>query len=216
VQRGGLEKEVIMLDFNVVRAAAPVTAAPAANAQRAFDTLTLAFVADPPSRWMFPDERQYLQYFPIFAKAFGGAALDRGTALASPDCSGVALWLSPGAGPDEDALAALIEEGVTKQRKGDVLAVFDEMARLHPTEPHWYLPLIGVEPRHQGQGLGAALLRPVLEKCEVLHLPAYLEATSSRSLPLYKRHGFEAIGEIRIRDCPPIIQMLRLPASGTI
>ena len=74
-----------MLDFNIVRAAALVTAASTENAQRAFDTLTLAFVADPPSRWMFPDERQYLQYFPIFAKAFGGAALAQGTALASPD-----------------------------------------------------------------------------------------------------------------------------------
>jgi len=103
---------------------------------------------------------------------------------------------------------------VTKQRKGDLLAVFDEMARLHPTEPHWYLPLIGVKPRQQGQGLGAALLRPILEKCDAMHLPAYLEATSSRSLPLYRRHGFKAIGEIKVRDCPPIIPMLRLPASG--
>jgi len=206
-----------MLDLNVIGAAAPLVAAPPPeNAQRAFDTLTLAFAADPPSRWMFPDERQYLQYFPIFAKAFGGAAIDRGTALASPDFSGVALWLSPGAGPNEDALAGLIEEGVTKQRKGDALAVFDELAGLHPTEPHWYLPLIGVEPRKQRQGLGAALLRPILQKCDATHLPAYLEATSSRSLPLYKRHGFEAIGEIKIRDCPPIVSMLRPPASGMI
>jgi len=206
-----------MLDLNVIGAAAPLVAAvQPENAQRAFDTLTLAFATDPPSRWTFPDERQYLQYFPIFAKAFGGAAIDRGTALASPDCSGVALWLSPGVGPDEDALAELIEHGVTKQRNGDVLAVFDEMSRLHPTESHWYLPLIGVEPQQQGHGLGAALLRPILEKCDAMHLPAYLEATSSRSLPLYKRHGFEAIGEIKIRDCPPIVPMLRLPASGMI
>ena len=212
MQRGGLEKEVIMLDFNVVRAAALVTVASPENAQRAFDTLTLAFATDPPSRWMFPDERQYLQYFPIFAKAFGGAALAQGTALASPDLRcGCHRARAP-----MRMRSALIEEGVTTQRKGDVLAVFDEMGRLHPTEPHWYLPLIGVEPRYQGQGLGAALLRPVLEKCDVLHLPAYLEATSSRSLPLYKRYGFEAIGEITIRDCPPLIQMLRLPAFGMI
>jgi hypothetical protein len=145
-----------MLDFNVARVAALVTAASLENAQRAFDTLTRAFASDSPSRWMFPDEQQYLQYFPIFAKAFGGAPIDRGTALASPDCSGVALWLSSVAGPDQDALAGLIEEGVTKQRKGDLLAVFDEMARLHPTEPHRYLPLIEVEPRRQGQGRPAA------------------------------------------------------------
>jgi hypothetical protein len=134
-----------MLDFNVARVAALVTAASLENAQRAFDTLNRAFASDSPSGWMFPDEQQYLQYFPILAKAFGGAPI-------SPDCSGVALWLSSVAGPDQDALAGLIEEGVTKQRKGDLLAVFDEMARLHPTESHRYLPLIEVEPRRQGQG----------------------------------------------------------------
>jgi Sigma-70, region 4 len=105
VQRGSLGKEVIMLDFNVPRVAALVTAASLENAQRAFDTLTGAFASDSPSGWMFPDEQQYLQYFPIFAKAFGGAPIDRGTALASPDCSGAALWLSSVAGPDQDALA---------------------------------------------------------------------------------------------------------------
>jgi GNAT superfamily N-acetyltransferase len=163
---------------------------------------------------MFPDEQQYLRYFPIFAKAFGGAAIDRGTALASHDFSGVALWLPTGVGPDENALAGLIEQSVANQRKADVFALFDEMARIHPIEPHWYLPLIGVQPAQQGHGLGATLLRPVLEECDATHLPAYLEATSAKSLPLYKRHGFEVVGEIKVGDCPPIVPMLRLPGSS--
>jgi GNAT superfamily N-acetyltransferase len=203
-----------MLDFPVVRAAAPiVNAVRPGDARRAFDTLALAFAADPPSRWLFPDVRQYLRYFPVFAKAFGGAAVDRGTALTSHDCSGVALWLAPGVGPDEDALSALIEQSVVKPRRAGVFALFDEMARLHPRTPHWYLPLIGVEPAQQGRGLGSALLRPVLEECDAARLPAYLEATSARSLPLYERHGFQAVGEIKVGDCPPIVPMLRQPAT---
>jgi GNAT superfamily N-acetyltransferase len=180
--------------------------------RRALHTLTLAFAADPPCRWLFPDDKQYLQYFPVFAAAFGGAAIDRGTALASHDYSGVALWLPPGAGPDEDALAELISSNVPEPRQPDVFALFAEMGRLHPSEPHWYLPLIGVEPATQGRGLGGALLRPVLEECDGAHLPAYLEATSSRSLPLYRRHGFEPVGEIRTSGCPPIVPMWRLPS----
>ena len=110
-----------MLDFPVVAAAAPrVAAAQPEDAQRAIDALTLAFAADPPSRWLFPDGRQYLRYFPSFAKAFGGAAIERGTALASHDCCGVALWLAPGVGPDEEALAALIEQSVAKARQADL------------------------------------------------------------------------------------------------
>ena len=201
-----------MLDFPVVAAAPRLAAAQPEDAQRAIDTLTLAFTDDPPSRWLFPDGRQYLRYFPIFAKAFGGAAIDRGTAFASHDCSGVALWLAPGVGPDEEALAALIEQSVTKARQADVFSLFDEMGRLHPTEPHWYLPLIGVKPAQQGRGLGSARLRPILEQCDAAHLPAYLEATSTRNLPLYRRHGFEVVGEIKVADCPPIVPMLRQPA----
>jgi GNAT superfamily N-acetyltransferase len=204
-----------MLDVAVARTAAPtVSAVQPGDALRAFDTLTLAFAADPPCRWLFPDVRQYLRYFPIFAKAFGGTAIDRGTALTNHDCSGVALWLAPSAAPDEEALSALIERSVAKQRRADVFALFDEMARLHPRKPHWYLPLIGVEPAQQGRGLGSALLRPVLRECDAADLPAYLEATSVRNLPLYKRHGFEAVGQIKVGGCPPIVPMLRLPAAG--
>jgi len=75
------------------------------------------------------------------------------------------------------------------------------MARVHPIEAHWYLPLVGVAPASQGQGLGSTLLGPILAACDVAGLSAYLEATSRRSVPLYSRHGFEPLGEIRVGDC---------------
>jgi GNAT superfamily N-acetyltransferase len=203
-----------MLDVPVMVAAPAVATLEPEDAHGAFTTLARAFAADPPSRWLFPDEHQYRHFFPAFAQAFGGAAIRDGTALATHDGSGVALWLAPGAGPDEDALAQLIERSVPERRRAGVFAVFDEMGRRHPTEPHWYLPLIGVEPAQQGRGLGAALLRPVLDECDAAQLPAYLEATSAASIPLYRRHGFEPLDEIRAGDCPPIVPMLRLPATG--
>ena len=33
----------------------------------------LAFAADPPMRFLFPDPQAYLEHFPAFAEAFGGA-----------------------------------------------------------------------------------------------------------------------------------------------
>jgi ribosomal protein S18 acetylase RimI-like enzyme len=41
------------------------------------------------------------------------------------------------------------------------------------------------------------------------HLPVYLESSNPRNLSLYRRHGFEEIGEIRSGDSPPIAAMLR-------
>lgn len=93
-------------------------------------------------------------------------------------------------------------------------AVIEEMGRFHPEEPHWYLPFIGVEPAQQGNGLGAKLLQASLKTCDGAQQPAYLESTNPRNRPLYERHGFEAIGEIRVGDCPPIVPMLRRPGSG--
>jgi GNAT superfamily N-acetyltransferase len=186
------------------------------NSRRALETLTRAFSEDPPCRWLFPDEMRYRRYFPMFAEAFGGKAITQGTALADRDISGVALWLPPGTGPNEAALACLIEQSVPKRRLADVFALFARMARVHPREPHWYLPLIGVEPEQQGRGLGTALLSPVLDACDAAQLPAYLEATTARSVPLYRRHGFEPIGEICVGSSPPIVAMRRWPVRSTM
>jgi GNAT superfamily N-acetyltransferase len=201
-----------MLAFSAAEtAASTVVAVEPKDEQRVVDMLTRAFASDPPCRWMYPDERQYRKHFPAFAKAFGGEAIAQRSAVTTRGFDGAALWLTPGSAPDEDALARLIDQSVPEHRRADVFALFAEMGRQHPLEPHWYLPLIGVEPVRQGHGIGAALLRPVLEACDATHLPAYLEATSSRSVLLYRRHGFEPVGVIEVGGCPPIVPMLRLP-----
>lgn len=182
------------------------------RAAHAFDTLTQAFVDDPPSRWLFPDADVYWRFFPVFAEKFGGAAIAARTAIEIEDAAGIALWLAPGgAGPDEAALMRLVEESAQPQRHAGVLAVFEEMRRRHPTEPHWYLPLIGVRPGRQGRGIGAALLSAGLRVCDIERLPAYLESTNPRNQPLYERHGFVAQEPIVVGDCPPIVPMMRPP-----
>lgn len=176
-----------------------------------FATLTLAFTNDPPNRWVYPEPADYLKFFPRFAQALGGAALANGTAFANGDLTGVALWLAPDAAPDEKAMGRLIEESVAADKQADLAAVIEQMVALHPEEPHWYLPFIGVDPARHGQGIGTALLRPVLERCDAERLPAYLESTNPRNRTLYERLGFAAIGEIKAGCCPPIVPMLRQP-----
>ena len=183
------------------------------HAERVYGALTLAFVADPASRWLFTEADSFLRNFPKSARALAGPALYSGTGLAMDNYAAVALWLAPGKGPDELALGELIETVVAREKQDDMAAVVEEMGRYHPDGPHWYLPLIGVEPSRQGQGLGSALLRTSLSRCDADGLPAYLESSSPKNQPLYERHGFQAIGEIKIRSCPPIVPMLRRPRS---
>ena len=72
--------------------------------------------------------------------------------------------------------------------------------------------MLGVATRCQGQGLGTALLRPTLDRCDREGLPAYLEASSQRSAALYERLGFVHLGEGRIPGGPPFWPMRRPPA----
>ncbi len=77
-------------------------------------------------------------------------------------------------------------------------------------EPHHYLPYIGVAPEAQGRGLGSALMRPILDRCDEERLPAYLEATSERNAALYERLGFE----LRAGGSPPLWLMVRPPGGA--
>lgn len=178
---------------------------------RAIAVITRAFEEDPAARWLYPDPMQYRAAFPEFARVFGGPAFSHGSATHAEAYRGAALWLPPGAQIDDAAFDATIERTVAPAHLEAASAFFAQMGAVHPHEPHWYLPLIGVDPAHQGRGLGGALLAHTLEQCDRDRLPAYLEATSPASVALYRRHGLQPIGVIQAADSPPVIPMWRAP-----
>ena len=178
---------------------------------RAIDTIVLAFVGDPMTRWVWPSSHQYLAAMPRFVRAFAGAAFARGGAFCSDEYAGAALWLPPDVHPDEERLGELMESTASPAAGDAGPVIFEQMAKYHPTEPHWYLPLIGVDPAHQGKGHGDALMRYALERFDRDKLAAYLESTNPRNISLYRRHGFEALGTIQAGSSPTLVPMLRRP-----
>jgi ribosomal protein S18 acetylase RimI-like enzyme len=58
-----------------------------------------------------------------------------------------------------------------------------------------YLRLIAVDPKHQGAGVGRALIAAVLEAAEAVGVPVALD-TSSYNVDLYRRFGFEVESEL--------------------
>ena len=193
------------------RVDAPIVTVTTGDADRAVAAITLAFAADPAARWAYPDVAQYLTFWPEFVRAFAGAAFEHGSGHAVEGYAGAALWLPPGAGPDEEALVALVQRSVPERDQEELFAFMEQMGVHHPHEPHWYLPLIGVDPARQGHGLGSSLLAHALRRADQDRLPAYLEATSPGSRALYERHGFDAIGTIQVGSSPPVWPMLRKP-----
>lgn len=189
-----------------------VTGATAADEAAILAILTLAFSADPATRWTWPEPKAYLDAFPQFAKAFGGAAFGSGGAH-RVGTAGAALWLPPGVEPDDAAMGALMQRTADIQTAVDGPKVMEQMASYHPKEPHWYLPLIGIDPAHQGTGVGSALLRHATEIFDRDRVAAYLESSNPRNIPLYERHGFEVLGSIQSGSSPTIVPMLRRPGS---
>jgi ribosomal protein S18 acetylase RimI-like enzyme len=188
----------------------PIKTATASDEEHVIAVVVLALSADPLTRWVYPDPHQYLTHYPNAVRALAGKACEQGTSYYIDGYAGAPLWLAPGVQPDEDALIALIKRSVSKVQE-DVLVVLEQMRSYHPHEPHWYLPLIGVDPAHQHQGCGSALMRHALMPCDRDHKLAYLESTSPASVRLYERHGFEVLGTIQVGTSPPIFPMVRTP-----
>ena len=68
-------------------------------------------------------------------------------------------------------------------------------AKHDPRARHWHVGPIGVNPEHQGRGIGTALLAAFLEMADAQASPAYLETDVDRNVALYEKFGFKVIGQ---------------------
>lgn len=184
---------------------------PAGDEPRAVATIVMAFATDPMTRWSMPDPATFLARFPDIVRAFAGNAFAVGTAHQTGDYAGAAIWLGPGEESDVGALVGVLEEVMSPERFAEGGALFEQMDAFHPREPHWYLPLIGVDPAKQGRGYGARLMQHALAECDRAGLPAYLESSNPANIPFYETHGFAVIGEIQSGTSPVMYPMLRRP-----
>ena len=127
------------------------------------NSVVLAFSADPIARWMYPSPQEYLTNFPNFIKSFGGTF----------DCqiyyaelySGAAFWFPPQIEPDTDAIMEVIQKTISTELTA-VLSLLEQMSHFHPSKPHWYLAILGVELIQQKKGYGSALMQQILNHCD--------------------------------------------------
>ncbi len=137
-----------------------------------------------------------------------------GTVLTADGHPGGALWDPPGqwrmSWVDIVRAAPVMISGVGP-RIPRALGGLSQMEKAHPREPHWYLAILGTDPPHQGKGVGAALLAPVLTRCDAEGTGAYLESSKPDNVPYYERFGFRVSGQIDMPDGPTMWPMWRDP-----
>jgi GNAT superfamily N-acetyltransferase len=178
-------------------------------------TLADAFAIDPVLQWLAPSRRSDRRLRRLIEIELADYVFPVGRVLTTSDFRGASLELPPGRWEMTVPLAAAIGFARTF---GMRLARARRLQRLfeanHLQEPHYYIRYLGVATRFQGRGLGTALLRPTLDRCDREGLPAYLEASTERSAALYERLGFVHLGALQVPDGPWFWPMRRPPAAG--
>ncbi len=193
-----------------------VRRATAADVDAVADQLARTFWDDPVTSYIFPKaDRRGAALRAYFGTQMRADYLPFGGCYTTGDHAGAAVW-APAGKPLLTGLRAMVTMlpvlPYVWSNLVTTLRLLNTVESLHPHEPHWYLASLGTAPERQGQGIGSALLRPVLEHCDAEGLPCYLESSKERNVPFYRRHGFEVVTEVSLGgDGPPIWTMWRAP-----
>jgi ribosomal protein S18 acetylase RimI-like enzyme len=184
----------------------PLEAVPLAldQVRDAGEVLARAFHDEPGWSWILPCESRRVRVMPWFMEAWAKYCRKYGEAYTTTGkVEGAALWIPPGKYPQSVVRMMLsglmlvpLKFGWTAF--GRVMASLSCYERLHKRDVpprHWYLPTLGVDPPRQGQGIGSALLRPVLEMADTEGLFCYLETETEKNVLFYRRQGFEIAAE---------------------
>jgi GNAT superfamily N-acetyltransferase len=187
----------------------------AADLATVVKALARSFYEDPIFSWVTPDADRRLarleRGFDLYARRVW---LAHDEAYTTDRLIGCAFWMPPDTWHLSLAAQLRMLPAMLAMARGDLprlLRLLNAIEAKHPHDRHWYLPVIGIAPEWQGRGFGAALMRPILERCDREGVPAYLEASSPRNRALYERHGFAVVEEIRVKDSPPMWRMWRTP-----
>ncbi|HEX3911554.1 MAG TPA: GNAT family N-acetyltransferase [Solirubrobacteraceae bacterium] len=200
--------------------AATVRRGTSLEAEAMAGALARAFYDDPVFSWVLHGDLRRMRVlrrgFELFLRRLW---LDHEQTYTTAGSVGAAVWEPPGQWKAPLATQMRLLPAMIACFGRHIPRVLSSLTRLeagHPREPkfppHYYLAFLGVDPVWQGRGLGAALLAPVLARCDADGVPAFLESSTPRNQALYERHGFEAMDEFALgRGAPPQWRMWREP-----
>lgn len=122
--------------------------------------------------------------------------------LADDQGNGAAIWSVPGDAARkaaayaerERALAMLLgEQGFANFQA--IVANMEANLAKHDLGSAWYLSIAGIKPGAQGGGIGTRLLSHGLAAADQAGAVSFLETFNERSLPFYRRQGYEVAGK---------------------
>ena len=181
-----------------------------------------AFYNDPLSVYIYPQSAERARRLPLMFTIALRYTLRYGEITTTSEGTGAACWLPPEKTRMTipgllriGALAEIFRMGLSATRRMEHAANYTEkMHKRCITGPHWYLLILGIEPAHQGQGIGGRLLRAGLARADASHLPCYLETMNPENVPLYQKFSFRVVEEKDIPGSNVHVWSMVRPASA--
>jgi GNAT superfamily N-acetyltransferase len=169
--------------------------------------------------WAFPKRHSRRANRHLVFRAFvAGALRYPATWIASGDTA-IAMWIPPrGTGlttQQEVQLEADLRARIGPSETSRILGTLDTFAAMEPTQPHYYLSLLGTDPASAGRGYGQRLLRHNLAAIDKEDAASYLDC-ADELVPFYMRFGFGVIGSLFLPDGPRSNGMWRPPRGGRL
>ncbi len=164
-----------------------------------------AFEDDAAFQWFMPNDRTRLtrlKRLTMLFELFSGSQLnvDFADMSTTTDLAGLCTWLGPDhwEPPTRKMLGPIVRLFFRLGPRSfmKIVAAMGEMKKNHPKTPHWYLLTLATDPPRQRTGVGTALLRPGLARCDAMRLGAYLETQKVENVAYYARFGFRVMKEI--------------------
>ena len=170
-------------------------------------TLTVAMANSRWTRWALPDDGRMQRLTRLHELDAGHRGVATRTAWVTDDVDAVAVWEPPpgasGTAPlPEDVRAALARElpYLAGDRASAVAATAGLVAAGRPDAPHWWLTHLGVRPSARRRGLAAAVLAPVLVRCDTEGVLAAAAVVTWAELRFLRGFGFEIAETTRTAD----------------
>ena len=172
---------------------------------RSLETVVAAFATDPLLRWVWPDDDRYAECGPAFFGLLLDLRLEGGEVWVVDEGAAVAMWNPPGGlyGVSPSGRWDALRKGFTEAERAKWDVTDSRLAVPKGTPPHWYLGVLATQPERQGQGLGRAVVAPILTAADRIGMDAYLETAKEANLGFYRACGFEVAHETDLPDGGP-------------
>jgi GNAT superfamily N-acetyltransferase len=192
--------------------AAVARAAEWRDADQLSQTLARAFFDDPLICFLLGERTAMM---PRLFRALFRLALPYGACDVTAGYEAAALWRPPGRwhtpfyryvinGPELQFPRIFGLGGIVR-----AVSALNYIEKQHPKEPHYYLQVIGTDPQQQAKGFGGVVMRRQLTIADRTGMPAYLESSKERNIPVYQSFGFQVTGEIKLPEGPTLYPMWR-------